>query len=526
MTTRRTFLRQLSAGAVGFGALTAFPFPTYALTPENSLVKARLPRSRPEREGISSEAINSFLNAVAQSGQEFHSFMLLRHGRVVAEAWWSPFAPDLRHTLYSLSKSYTSTAVGLAVADGLLTVEDAVLSFFPEFAPAEVSPNLAAMQVRHLLTMTTGHAQDTMGPLRMGNGPWPASFLALPVEHEPGTHFLYNTGATYMLSAIVQRVTGRTLYDFLAERLFQPLGIVGADWEADPQGISVGGYGLRVRTEDIAKLGQLYLQNGRWNNRQLLPAAWVAAATSKQTDSQTGDNDWSQGYGYQFWRCKPAPGFYRGDGAFGQYCIVIPQLDTVVAITSESMDMQTSMNLVWDHLLPALQPTALPSNKAAYKELQTRLAQLQLPLPQGNSRSPLSATINNKTYPLDANDFGLQSVTFQFTDDHCRLRFQWTDRVQQLTCGLGAWSTEGNAQSPANPLFPVPGRTGIPTKIAAAAAWRDDQTLVVQLKYIENVHGDQLTFAFADDQLTVSFLSSLAAGGKAEEGRKELVGRG
>lgn len=194
-------------------------------------------------------------------------------------------------------------------------------------------------------------------------------FLALPVAHKPGTFFVYNTPASYMLSAIVRKVTGQTVLDYLRPRLFDPLGIQEPAWEASKQGISMGGFGLSVRTEDIARFGQLYLQNGKWQGKPLVPAEWVADATSRHvSNGSSPTSDWEQGYGYQFWRARY--GFYRGDGAHGQFCLVLPQHDTVIAITSGTRDMASVMNLVWDRLVPALQAAPLPEDAAANRQLQ------------------------------------------------------------------------------------------------------------------------------------------------------------
>ena len=189
------------------------------------------------------------------------------------------------------------------------------------------------------------------------------------MPHKPGTHFLYNTPATYMLSAIVQKVTGITVLDYLRPRLFEPLGIENPQWDTSPQGISLGGYGLSVRTEDIARFGQLYLQKGVWMGKRLVPSAWIDAATTRQTSSGSNPtSDWEQGYGYQFWRSRH--GLYRGDGAFGQFCIVMPEQDAVVAITSGGRDMQAVMNLVWEKLLPALQVSAVASRCLGRRKTQ------------------------------------------------------------------------------------------------------------------------------------------------------------
>jgi len=343
-----------------------------------------LVHSTAEAQGMASSAILAFVEAVDKDIDSLHSFMLLRHGAVVAQGWWAPYAPEHPHMLFSLSKSFTSTAVGLAVAEGHLTVDDPVLSFFPEDAPRKVSRHLAAMQVRHLLAMCTGHAQDTTEYLfRRRDGNWVKAFLARPVIYKPGTHFLYNTGATYMLSAIVQKLTGMTVLDYLGERIFAPLGIEGATWETCPRGINTGGFGLSVKTEDIAKLGQLYLQKGLWDGQRLLPEAWVDEATAAHIDNAPNDNpDWAQGYGYQFWRCRPK-NVYRGDGAFGQYCIVMPDQDAVMAITGGVGNMQAVLDLVWKHLLPAMQSTPLSANTAAQAALEQKLASLAMTPQQG-----------------------------------------------------------------------------------------------------------------------------------------------
>jgi CubicO group peptidase (beta-lactamase class C family) len=249
-----------------------------------------------------------------------------------------------------LSKSFTSTAIGLLVKEGKLDIHAKVVSFFPNDVPATVSDNLQQMTVRSLLTMNTGHGEDTMPKMRASQDSWVKTYLAQPLEFAPGTHFLYNTGNTYMLGAIVHQITGETLESYLGPRLFQPLGITGYDWEVSPQGLNTAGYGLRVKTEDIASLGQLYLQKGSWKGSTILPSAWVEEATSAQTTSQVNNGDWSEGYGYQFWRCTH--GCYRGDGAYGQFCIVMPELDAVLAVTSQSPDMQKSLNIIWDNLLP------------------------------------------------------------------------------------------------------------------------------------------------------------------------------
>jgi len=238
-----------------------------------------LPRSTPERQGISSADILDFVATADRQIDTMNSFMLVRHGYVVAEGWWGPYDRDTPHILYSLSKSFTSTAVGFAVTEGRLKVDDKVVHFFPDDLPETVSDHLAALRVRDLLTMSVGHTKDST-PLIRKEDNWARAFLALPIENQPGSTFLYNSGATYMLSAIVQKLTGQKLIDYLGPRLFEPLDIQRMTWETCPRGINTGGWGLSVQTECLAKFGQFYLQKGVWNGRQILPQAWIDEATT------------------------------------------------------------------------------------------------------------------------------------------------------------------------------------------------------------------------------------------------------
>jgi CubicO group peptidase (beta-lactamase class C family) len=335
-----------------------------------------LPRSTPEAQGLSSQAIRDYF-AAADKLDTLHSFMLVRHGHVIAEAWWKPEAPDKPHVLHSLSKSFNSTAVGLAIADGQINLDDPVLTFFPADAPADVSDNLKAMRVRDLLTMTCGHDTE---PKAVGGAPSVKQFLAHPVPHKPGTHFQYNTMGSYTLSAVVTKVTGQTSLEFLKPRLFEPLGIENPEWATSPEGNSLGGYGLTLCTEDVAKFGQLYLQKGKWNGTQLIPEKWVEQATSKQVPNDQESHskigiDWVQGYGFQFWRCTHNA--FRGDGANGQLCVVMPDRDAVIAITADTGNFQGEMNAIWDKLYPAFQSDPLPEDAAGREKLKQDIAKLE-----------------------------------------------------------------------------------------------------------------------------------------------------
>ncbi len=460
-----------------------------------------LPRSTPEQQGVSSSAIAAFLEAVEQNQKELHSFMLLRHGRVAAEGWWSPYGPERPHMLFSLSKSFTSTAIGLAVEEGRLSVDDPVLSFFPDEAPEHPSDHLSSMRVRHLLSMSTGHAEDTIG--RLGgreDGNWVKAFLGLPVEYAPGTKFVYNSGATYMLSAIIQKVTGLTLLAYLQPRLFEPLGIENAAWESCPRGINTGGWGLSIKTEDIAKFGQLYLQKGIWNGKRILSEAWVEEATTAHiSNGSDPDSDWQQGYGYQFWRCRH--GAYRGDGAFGQFCVVLPGQDAVIAITSGENDMQGILNLVWEHLLPGLSDAPLPEDETALPSLTRKLSSLALLPPRERSHSSVAAKVSGLRYVMEANEVHAQTVSFTFAED-ATLFTVWDDKgtEHRIRCGNGEWQ-EGTTALKGNPQ-----------RVAASGTWRDEHTFVMTWRFVETPFYDTIVCRFDEDRLRLEPSTNVSFG--------------
>ncbi len=463
-----------------------------------------LPRSTPEAQGVSSAGILAFVEAADRMVDSLHSVMVLRHGQVVAEGWWTPYDASTRHELYSLSKSFTSTAVGMAVAEGRLSIDDPVLKFFPEDAPGSPGANLRSMRVRDLLRMATGHQDE---PPTAADKISARSFLAQPVPHKPGSHFKYNTAATFMQSAIVQKVTGQTVRDYLQPRLFAPLGIEDPVWNTSFEGISLGGYGLSVRTEDIARFGQLYLQKGRWEGRQLVPAAWVEQATALQVANGSNPrSDWDQGYGYQFWRSRN--GAYRGDGAFGQYCIVMPEQDAVVAITSGVKDMQAVLDLVWDHLLPAMHAKKLPADRAAQQKLASVLGHLVLPTAKGAATSPIAPKVAGKRFVFPANDQKLQALTF---DGAGALLMRFDGADQRLAFSHGGW-TKGRA---AFGTFPV-------GAVAVSGAWASEDVFTAKVCFNETPFVMTLTMRFTGDAVEFDEETNVGSGSTR---RPHLVGR-
>jgi hypothetical protein len=424
-----------------------------------------LPRSTPEANGVDSSGIARFFAACDAADLELHSMMLVRHGNVIAERWWHPYGPAIPHMLFSLSKSFTSTAIGLAVGENRLSLDDKVVSFFPEHAPKEISTNLAAMRIRDLLAMATGHEIEPKNTMETN---WAETFLAAEVPKTPGTHFLYNSGSTYILSAIIQKLTGERLLDYLKPRLFEPLGIENPTWEQCPNGIDTGGWGLSVCTEDIAKFGQLYLNDGMFENRRLLPGGWVKDATRSHVSNGTDpSSDWAQGYGFQFWRCRH--GAYRGDGAFGQYCVVFPDQDAVLAITSGVKNMQKVLDCAWENLLPAF----------------NKKSELKRPIGVGN--------LFSANYEFAPNEHKLSTI--QIVSDTKKVTLIIDG--QTLTGGFDDW---------------LPGETsflqwrGLPHQTVGAAAWSADRkTLTLKLCAVETPFISTIVCCFTEDQLNYQY---------------------
>ena len=477
-----------------------------------------LPRGSPEEQGVASSAVLGFVEAADERINSLHSLMLVRHGHVVAEGWWGPYDAETPHVLYSLSKSFTATAVGLAVAEGTLSLDDEVIGFFPEIAPSEPSANLRAMRVRDLLRMSAGHqVEATLWRGDGASGTWAERFLEHPVPFKPGTHFLYNSPGSYMLSAIVQRVTGTTVLDYLRPRLFEPLGIEDPTWVASPEGVSAGGFGLSVRTEDIARFGQLYLQGGKWEGRQLVPSSWVREATSLQTSNGSNpQSDWEQGYGYQFWRCRHEG--YRGDGAFGQYCIVLPDEDAVIAITGGVSNMQEVLDLVWEHLLPALQSGTLPEDADAREALQAKLDGLTMRLPDGQSTSPLAAEVSGRFYEFPDNDRGIGSLALELDAEPPALIVRDDEGETRTPIGIGSWAVGGKFADGLDAGLGVPDHP----LVAASGAWASDDVFTLTLCLYETPFTSTMTFHFDGDRLLVDAEHNVAFGPKD---LPQLVGR-
>ncbi|MCT9075917.1 serine hydrolase domain-containing protein [Streptomyces fulvoviolaceus] len=464
-----------------------------------------LPTSTPAAQGVDASGVQDFLDALeAAPDIEPHSLMVLRHGHVVASGWWAPYTPDRLHLLYSLSKSFTATAAGFAVAEGLIRLDDPVISYFPEFEADITDPRSRAILVRHVASMSSGHLEETFDRARaLDPEELVRGFLLLPPDRDPGTVFAYNQPATYTLAAILQRVTGQPLTEYLRPRLLDPLGIGELAWISDRTGRELGFSGLHATTDAIARLGLLYLQGGVWEGKRLLPEEWVAEATRVHVANADGTpqgalSDWQQGYGFQFWMSRHG---YRGDGAYGQFCVVLPEQDAVIAITAATEDMPELLNLAWKHLLPAFAPGPLPGREAADAALADRLTRLALPPAAGKPTPP------DRTEAWSAAEFtpyggacadqptltgvgvGADAAGWTLTliEDGHRL---------DLRLGESGWRVED---------------TPVPT--AVSGGWTDADTLALDVAFLETPHHLVVTCSLVDRTFTARWRTTPLHGG-------------
>ncbi|MGT2426221.1 serine hydrolase domain-containing protein [Amnibacterium kyonggiense] len=416
-----------------------------------------LPRSTPSAQGVAASGVAAFLDALeALPGVDPHGLIVVRHGHVVAEGWWAPYTPDRVHLLYSLSKTFLSTAVGFAVQEGLLSLDDAVADHFPEFRD-ELPEASRRILVRHALAMASGHDVD-MAQIALVTDPAEPvrGFLLHAPEHEPGEWFTYNQPANYSVAAIVQRAAGTDLVSYLRPRLLDPLGVPPVSWQEHPAGRALGFSGLHATTEAIAALGLLHLQDGVWEGRQLLPEGWAAEVRTKRVDTDREANpDWAQGYGFQVWMARHG---YRGDGAYGQYCLILPEQDAVIALNSAEVDMQAVLDVVWEHLLPALD--AGGEGAEADAGLADRLGRLVLP-PGSGAAQPAG------TVPDRWQGAGLSA---ERTADGVVLQ----DAVTAVTLPVGApgWTVVDDGRGPA---------------VAVSGGW-DGDVLRLDLAFLESPH--------------------------------------
>ena len=467
-----------------------------------------LPRSTPEAQGISSSHIQEFMDTLMQDTRtEIHSCIVMRHGHVVAEMYPQPWRRDYRHTMYSVSKTFTSVAVGMCIQDSLIALGDTIGKYIS--MPVSASRNVRAITVRDLLTMQSGIPVDTK--MRIHETEWLRAYLSKKPAAAPGTRWAYDSIMSYILSAIVQKATGKTLMDFLQESLFLPLGITDALWEESPEGITCGGWGLYIRPEAMAAFGQFLLNKGQWHDKQLLSSSWVDEMMKPQSVNGR--------YSYHIWQTQ-YPGWAEANGAYGQFIFIIPESDMVVSITQCTGKSAPIPEWIKTMLVDSCQPEALPhpihpTSPKLPKDLQD-LQDLQefkplkdytLPLAQGQAYSsdsiPTQAKDVSITSPITLDDNPLRWNRLGITqcNDTLLLDILDTDgHKYTITLGHGKWiESEFDALPYYNPPFQG-NFSNLPATwhVAGSYAWQGNETLNIELHWIDWLTSASLEIKFPE----------------------------
>ena len=450
-----------------------------------------LERVSPESEGIHSEDIIKLFDSMTNlPNVDLHSLVIMRHGKVVGEVYPAPFKAEYKHTMYSCSKTFVSAAIGIAIDENRLRLDDRVAPFFANELPKSITKELADITVRDLLTMTSGITPDwNMRNIRKD---WVKGYLGKSVI-TPGSKFMYDSLCTYLLSAIVQKVSGKTLLDYLKPRLFEPMNIWDVQWEISPDGYNTGGWGLLIQSESLGKFGQLLLNKGEWGGRQLISEEWVNQMMTKQMEA--GDED----YGYQIWMCD-YPGAWRADGAYGQYVIVVPQKEMVIVVTQcSSMNGRKERNIIWRTLLDKVTDTPIKEGKD-YNKLLKKQTEYAFPTVKGKSDSWKASAINGKTIELSKNKLGWKSIKFSFKKEE--LTAEITDvmgKISTIAAGHENWTTSSLGNYPPYSITAIgryKGLTG-PFHAASSYGWNNKGSdLTMQIHYVDWISALRINFNF------------------------------
>ena len=419
------------------------------------------PVASPESVGLSSNKLNELYHFLEKPDMGLHSFLIVRHGKLVSQAYWAPYAQDKPHTLFSASKTFTGLAVGFAVQDARISLDDRVVDWFKDRLPAKTGENMEKMRVRHLLTMSTGFAKDphdfpwprpddilATGPHCCHEGKelpqidWIRNFFDHYAAYEPGSEFVYCTHGTYMLSALVQRAVGKTVSEYLNEKLFVPMGLGTPSWETGPDGCTVGGWGLMLTTEQLAAVGQMMLDHGVWKGKQILSPEWIREASQVHVTMKHLDEPHIAGYGYQIW-VDEREGAYLFRGAFGQICAVIPGKDMVIAYTggSDGAARRVAWEKIWELAVSGAADTPVFQENSSI--LLQNIPMLIEPAKGTPSwKNPLSAQYSGKRYIFGDNrlNFTALSMKFAAKPDECdELTLAWKGRSFTVPVGYNKW---------------------------------------------------------------------------------------
>ena len=442
----------------------------------------------PEEAGISSKTIRKLVEKLNKY-QHIHSFILCRDHKQIAAGAWKPYDINVPHKLFSLSKSFVSCAIGFAIFEKRITLDTPVLEIFPEYRDDVKDERFERMTIRHLLTMSSGHDRCASCFFQWGkeNADFKKDFFSSPLAFEPGKTFIYNSGATFMLSAVIRRITGENPSTYLRPRMLNALDIKDHYWELTPDGTEFGGWGYHLTTEEISSFAEMLLAHGKVNGSQILPADYFSLATSKQINNSMNENmDWKQGYGFQFWRSRFNS--FRADGAFGQYALVLPDQNITLSVTAGGKNMQNILDIFWETILPELHSSPLPEDPENYWKLQKELFSLALPVLHGKTPAKeyrISAEFAGET----ANITGLEILILQ---EYCQLEFIRINGKKSVLKGGWLYAFEGKTTLEDDLPYPY-----------SATAEISSGKLKIKVYHCNAPYCSDFTFCLHDGLLTV-----------------------
>jgi CubicO group peptidase (beta-lactamase class C family) len=391
------------------------------------------PAPSPESQGIPSRAILNFLNRIDAERINMHGFLLVRHNQIASEGYWAPWSADRKHRMYSISKSFVSLAIGMMIDEGKLTLDDRVAEHFPDKLPEDLHPWLAASTVRDLLTMSTAHSRTTY---TRDDPDWVWTFFNRPPSHPAGTIFSYDTSASVVLNAIVERLAGMPFLDYLRPRFLDRIGYsADAFCVRTPEGISWGGSGVVCTLGDLAKVATVCMNGGAWGEEQLLPEEYVRAATSKQIDNTLRGNC---GYGYQIWRDEENGFSFRGMGS--QYAICFPDKAFAFTCISDTQGAPSGSAIpavMREEIYPHLSDTALPEDPSTLAELSDKIEQLTVLSIPGSPDAPTASTVDGAWYALEDNPMGITRTRLSFKGDQGTWEYTNGQGDNVLRFGIG-----------------------------------------------------------------------------------------
>ena len=464
--------------------------------------KFPLPCSIPENLGIPSDAILNFINHLEEQKLCVHTFMFIRHGEIAAEGYYPPFTPDRLKRMYSTSKTFVAMAVGLLIGEGKISLDDKVAGFFPEHCPADMHDYLANSTIRDLLKMESPHTHTTYGD---HDENWTWTFLNRKPTHPPGTIFNYDTSATVMLNAIVEKVSGSELMAYMRPRLFDHIGISDAAHAIQrPEGGAWGGSGVLCSTHDLAKFALVLLNNGKG----LIPEWYVKEATSALIDNRatTDKPELQFGYGYQIWRTRNNGFATIGMGS--QFAVCVPDKDFIFIITADTQSVpgahNTILELMWNDVYNNISDTALPENKSAYDNLSAKLNNLKFLPVDGNTTSAVN---HSGKYKLLDNPINISDIEFDFTDKSSKMLYTNRTGNHVIEFGFGDYVYgEFPETHYYGDVIGTPKGSGYEYK--ASAAWFDDNNLTIYLYAIGDYLGTlKITVSFKDNGITIHMSS-------------------